>query len=467
MTTERCSSYPCCGRAVTVAAAVAVVAVLISLATAATAYRVSNDLAGNYCASRRGGCCDGRQDGCTAPILDTLCYCDSFCNRTRSDDCCPDYWTFCVAGIIAKQECVHNGRIYQYGETVKVNCNECRCDVVDGNPIMNCDQNECLTDPELLKTVMSRGSQYGWAAKNYTQFWGRKYDEGLNLRLGTLHSTKKILQALPLHVVVKKGSLPSSYDIRKEWKDKISEPIDQGWCGASWVISTVQVTADRFSIMSKGTINDILSPQHLLSCYNSRNDGCKGGDVTEAWNWIRYNGLIKEQCYPWEGRKTKCTVSNRKADLIASCPSWTSSSAKTKLRRVGPVYRLARGESIMNEIRHNGPVQAIMTVSKDFFMYESGVYRCSDLSYGSRTGHHSVRIIGWGEEYQNYKLVKYWIASNSWGRDWGENGYFRILKDTNECDIEDLVVAAWANIDDEELYTRRKYSNYRAETNLV
>jgi len=40
------------------------------------------------------------------------------------------------------------------------------------------------------------------------------------------------------------------------------------------------------------------------------------------------------------------------------------------------------------------------------------------------------------------------IVSNSWGRLWGENGYFRILKGVNECQIEDFVIAAWADIDD-------------------
>lgn len=52
---------------------------------------------GPYCASkyRELSCCDGRQDNCAAPILGTLCYCDDFCNRTRDEDCCPDFWSFC------------------------------------------------------------------------------------------------------------------------------------------------------------------------------------------------------------------------------------------------------------------------------------------------------------------------------------------------------------------------------------
>ncbi|KAG9355685.1 hypothetical protein JZ751_000523 [Albula glossodonta] len=49
---------------------------------------------GSYC-ERRGGCCPGRDDQCTVPYLDTICYCDLFCNRTISD-CCPDFWGHCL-----------------------------------------------------------------------------------------------------------------------------------------------------------------------------------------------------------------------------------------------------------------------------------------------------------------------------------------------------------------------------------
>lgn len=51
---------------------------------------------GPYCARYNfGRCCPGRKDDCSAPILGTTCYCDDFCNRTREDDCCPDYWSHC------------------------------------------------------------------------------------------------------------------------------------------------------------------------------------------------------------------------------------------------------------------------------------------------------------------------------------------------------------------------------------
>lgn len=94
----------------------------------------------------------------------------------------------------------------------------------------------------------------------------------------------------PLKVAIRQGSLPRSYDLREHWGRFISQPIDQGWCGASWAITTAQVTSDRFAIMSKGAVSEILSPQHLLSCNTKSQEGCQGGYLTRAWTWIRKFG---------------------------------------------------------------------------------------------------------------------------------------------------------------------------------
>lgn len=96
-----------------------------------------SDLRGPFCEYK--GCCDGRKDECSSPILGTLCYCDDFCNQTRVDDCCPDYWTYCKGlpfpttprvptttrappeNIYA---CTYNGRVFPHNASIKQNCNE-------------------------------------------------------------------------------------------------------------------------------------------------------------------------------------------------------------------------------------------------------------------------------------------------------------------------------------------------------
>lgn len=75
----------------------AVLALAVALVCAVESAAESDVLrSGLHCATRRDGCCTGRQDDCTAPIRDTLCYCDEFCAQTPSKDCCPDYQTHCL-----------------------------------------------------------------------------------------------------------------------------------------------------------------------------------------------------------------------------------------------------------------------------------------------------------------------------------------------------------------------------------
>jgi len=101
----------------------------------------------------------------------------------------------------------------------------------------------------------------------------------------------QILQIVPLKAMFHRDYLKSSFDLRKVFGDNITDPIDQGWCGASWAISTAQVTTDRFVIMTKGLMRDAMSPKHLLSCNNlDLQRGCQGGHLISAWNFIRTFG---------------------------------------------------------------------------------------------------------------------------------------------------------------------------------
>ena len=132
-------------------------------------------------------------------------------------------------------------------------------------------------------------------------------------------------------------------------------------------------------------------------------------------------------------------------------------------------------------------IKATMHVHPDFFLYREGVYRSSNQHLqDQRSGYHSVRIVGWGVDSTQSEPVKYWVriyshlgtvkvifgvagnlfnsfyvcynwgqlVANSWGRHWGENGYFRIVRGQNDSDIEKFVLASWADQLDEE--TERK-----------
>jgi len=90
--------------------------------------------------------------------------------------------------------------------------------------------------------------------------------------------------------------------------------------------------------------------------------------------------------------------------------------------------------AIQTEIMTNGPVEADFTVYSDFVNYKSGVYK---HTAGTELGGHAVRLLGWGIEAG----TPYWLLANSWNPDWGDNGFFKILRGSNECGIEDDINA--------------------------
>lgn len=82
----------------------------------------------------------------------------------------------------------------------------------------------------------------------------------------------------------------------------------------------------------------------------------------------------------------------------------------------------------------NGPVEGGLTVYEDLILYKTGVY---EHVHGKLLGQHAIRILGWGVENE----IPYWLIANSWNSDWGDNGFFKILRGENHCGIEDSISA--------------------------
>lgn len=409
-----------------------------------------------YCETKAGGsCCPGRDDQCTAPILDSVCYCDMFCNFTASD-CCPDFWRICQGGNPEPitRGCKVNGIEYQVGSVFQSNCNQCTC---VKNPSMpngvelRCTNEVCLVQPELIQSI-NQGN-YGWKAANYSFFWGKTLKDGIKYRLGTMPPNPQVLNMNPVQMESADEPL-ESFDSREKWPNYIHPVRDQGDCAASWAFSTAAVASDRLAIESEGVLPDELSPQHLLSCNDRGQFGCEGGYLDKAWWFLRKSGIVSDRCYPYESGTTKsagqCKLSG-KDYKNTTCPNELENKLE-KILHSTPPYRIRSNErEIMMEIMKNGPVQAIMKVKEDFFMYRSGVYSYTRIPPDNMSdldkGYHSIRIIGWGVDRQpNGANLKYWLAANTWGTGWGEEGYVKISRGNDECKVETCIVSSWGSI---------------------
>merc|ERR1719252_22360 len=117
----------------------------------------------------------------------------------------------------------------------------------------------------------------------------------------------------------------------------------------------------------------------------------------------------------------------------------------TAHRYLGSWYGNTTTEAIMQELYHKGPLVVSFEPADDFMFYSDGIYKSAPpinklhkpAQEWERVDH-AVLVVGWGEEDGQ----KYWRIQNSWGQDWGEDGFFRMVRDENESGIESIPEAA-------------------------
>ncbi|XP_065074767.1 cathepsin B-like [Ochlerotatus camptorhynchus] len=258
---------------------------------------------------------------------------------------------------------------------------------------------------------------------------------------------------LPLGILadVEDLNLPETFDARQQWPEcqSLKEIRDQGCCGSCWAVSAASTMTDRWCIRSKGKEHFLFGAMDLLTCCLSCGQGCRGGVPGPAWNFWVEKGLSsggqlnsRQGCHPYS--IGECHIPGEDEDTpkcSKKCQSGYNVTEVWQDRRFGRVaYSLPNDErKIMEEIFVNGPVQATFWTYLDLHAYKSGVYR---HVWGPQAGGHAVKLLGWGIENN----TKYWLVANSWGKGWGDNGFFKIVRGENHCGIEENIHAGLPNL---------------------
>eukprot|EP01015_Nassula_variabilis_P030087 TRINITY_DN656_c0_g2_i1.p1 TRINITY_DN656_c0_g2~~TRINITY_DN656_c0_g2_i1.p1 ORF type:complete len:260 (-),score=65.88 TRINITY_DN656_c0_g2_i1:134-913(-) len=215
--------------------------------------------------------------------------------------------------------------------------------------------------------------------------------------------------------------IPVYWDSRTQWSNCVHEIRDQQNCGSCWAFGASDAFSNRLCVASYGRTNIILSPQYSVAC-DRNNNGCQGGYLDKAWQFFERTGLPSDACVPY----TAGTGDEGK------CPNKCVNGSDLVLHKTRDVRTYETIKDAKIDILANGPAETSFDVYEDFMSYAGGIY-----SYigGRLLGGHAVKIVGWGQE----RGVNYWIAANSWGNDWGEDGYFRIQE--GECAFGDQIIA--------------------------
>ena len=193
--------------------------------------------------------------------------------------------------------------------------------------------------------------------------------------------------------------IPESID----WRDQgvVTEVKNQETCGSCWAFSSTGAIESAYALKTGELIN--LSEQELIDCI--RLEGCNGGEMEDAFKYVESNPLCSDLEEPYEATNDECVICHDgiKIDECISVPSGNQTALKMAVSR--------------------GPVSVAIEADTVIFQEYSGGIINSDKC-GTELDH-GVLIVGYGEEDR----LPFWIVKNSWGREWGEEGYVRIARD--------------------------------------
>jgi C1A family cysteine protease len=202
------------------------------------------------------------------------------------------------------------------------------------------------------------------------------------------------------------STLPTAFDLRDvSGRDFVTPVRDQGNCGSSvsfGILASLESTA-AFTRGAPG-LNLDLSEAHLFHSHaRERGYTCESGSwPDDVFSDAAGKGVTFEDYFPYH-------------DDGSGAPNadWPNRLAKA----AGVTDLTGNPAAIKQHLFSYGPVATCFVVRDDFFHYRGGVYRATTTQ---GNGGHCVALIGWDDN------AGCWIAKNSWGTGWGEEGFFRI-----------------------------------------
>ena len=279
-------------------------------------------------------------------------------------------------------------------------------------------------------------------------------------------------------------TVPDGFDGTEVWKDYLGPIQTQMTCLSCWAFASTFVLSSRLAIYTQGKYKYNFSAakmvfsehwtvpqikQHLTSGLSIDFSNhvievtkCKEESLMYANQYLYRYGVPEMSCV--DDKSKLDNIYNSKqlfGDTYDVCP--TNNKEMVSHRAEGYYYvpgafskdnKLIQGSeyNIRRDIYHWGPVSTAMKVFDDFLEWDGqGIYEWNGISDLQKpyVGH-SVVIVGWGTSEENN--TPYWIVRNSWGVEWGNKGYFKMKRGTNNCEIEENVFVCYPSIPGIRLY---------------
>lgn len=197
----------------------------------------------------------------------------------------------------------------------------------------------------------------------------------------------------------RRSTLPSAFDWRQ--LDGVTAIKNQRSCGSCWDFGACGALEAIIKVNTGIELD--LSEQQVLVC-ETWGTGCDGDHAATAWGHFRRNGAMAEACLPYTGNdRHPCNIDG--CYPVAATKEW--------------VDIINDVDAIKAYVYEYGPVTTAFTVYNSFNYYNDGCY----TRYGDDPINHLVVICGWDDNACPDNNTGAWLIKNSWGTDWGEDGF--------------------------------------------
>jgi len=188
----------------------------------------------------------------------------------------------------------------------------------------------------------------------------------------------------------------------------VTEVKDQGKCGSCWAFSTTGGIEGVWAQKHGKLLS--LSEQQLVDCAKT---SCSGGNLGHGYDSAKV-GIMEEKDYPYENKSADCRIASSQA-----------------VARVTGHESVAPNEQDLEKalFQMGYPISIAVHANDEFRHYNAGVFNDPDCVKGKVN--HAVLLVG----YNKTGPDPYWIVKNSWGKDWGEDGYIRMKMGENTCGL--------------------------------
>lgn len=202
--------------------------------------------------------------------------------------------------------------------------------------------------------------------------------------------------------------------------EAVDKVVDQDRCGSCWAVAASTILRAHSEIFFR---DRTFSTQQLLACTpNPRHcggeGGCRGATVGLALEYAADAGVVPESGYHYDvngGDLEACPEELRSEDPSARLLNRGASIGLRDFKKLTPNKLSATYDAILT-----GPIGIAVCAGREWNIYKGGVL---DTCAPDCVINHAVVLIGYGAAER-----KYWHIQNSWGTDFGEDGYVRLLR---------------------------------------